>query len=172
MSIVTKSGDCGETSTSDGKRVSKADPIIHLYGELDELNASLGVALCFMESKKNKGTIVEVQNQIFHIGAHLPEKKPAISEKETLHIENEIKEMEERLKAMHHFIIPRGTKGCAFLHNARVCARRVERTLAGMKMPKEYLAYFNRLSDLLFVMARWENHEEGVEEEIWKDWAD
>lgn len=172
MSIVTKSGDGGTTSTADGKRVGKDDPIIHLYGELDELNATIGTALCFMESKRNKATLTEVQNQIFKIGSHLSESKAAVSEKETIRLENEIHYMEEKLHSLHHFIIPRGTKGCCFLHMARVSARGVERRLAGMKAQKEYLAYFNRLSDLLFVMARWENKEEGFEEQIWKDWAD
>ncbi len=172
MSIVTKSGDSGTTATADGKRVSKDDPIIHLYGELDELNAAIGLALCFMESKRNKATLTEVQNQIFNIGSRLTEKKAAVSDKETNSMENEIHLMEDKLHSLHHFIIPRGTQGCCFLHLARVSARGVERRLAGMKAQKEYLAYFNRLSDLLFVMARWENREEGVEEEIWKEWAD
>ncbi|MEM4272364.1 MAG: cob(I)yrinic acid a,c-diamide adenosyltransferase [Candidatus Bilamarchaeaceae archaeon] len=172
MSIITKSGDSGTTATADGRRVSKDDPLIHLYGELDALNAAIGAALCFMESKRNKATLTEVQEQIFKIGAHLGESKPAVSDKETVKMENEIHFMEEKLHSLHHFIIPRGTKGCCFLHLARVSARSVERRLAGMKAHKEYLAYFNRLSDLLFVMARWENKEEGVEEQIWKDWAD
>lgn len=170
MAIVTKHGDAGITTTPDGKKVSKADPIIEVYGTLDELNVALGTALCFVESDKSKKLLRELQRQVFEIGAHISQKEPRVTDLDIKKLENEISIMEEKLQSIQHFIIPGGTKGSCFLHQARIEAREVERRLASMNASPIYLAYFNRLSDFLFVLARWENNEEGIDEEIWKEW--
>ncbi len=172
MTIYTGKGDNGFTSTPNNKKISKADPAIEIYGTLDEFNVALGIALCFVETKKSKALLNELQRQIFKINAHITDPKPIIGELETKKLENEIRIMEERLHVVPHCVIPGGTKGSCFLHQARVCAREVERRLAAINAHPEYLKYFNRLSDFLFVLARWENMEEGVEEEIWKEWED
>ncbi len=170
MTIITKTGDKGETSVAGGKRVSKSDPIIEVYGTLDELNVALGTANEFAETGKSKKLLPEIQKQVFEIGAHVADKKPRVGELEIKKMENEIKLMEEKLQVMQHFVIPGGTKGSCFIHQARIAAREAERRLVGINASPIYLAYFNRLSDLLFVLARWENKEEGVDEEIWKEW--
>ena len=170
MTIVSRSGDKGKTTTTGGKKVSKADPIIEVYGTLDELNVAIGTALCFVQTEKSKTLLAGIQKDIFEIAAHVGKDEPRIRELEIKKLENEIKVMEEKLQVMQHFIIPGGTKGSCFLHQARVSAREVERRMTGIKANLIYIAYFNRLSDFLFVLARWENKEEGVDEEIWKDW--
>lgn len=170
MTIITKTGDKGKTSVNGGKRVSKADPIIEVYGTLDELNVALGTALEFAETDKSKKLLPEIQKYIFEISGHVAEKKPRVGDLEIKKMENEIKLMEEKLQVMQHFVIPGGTKGSCFIHQARIAAREAERRLVGIKAHPTYLAYFNRLSDLLFVLARLENKEEGVDEEIWKEW--
>ncbi len=172
MTIYSKNGDKGYTSTPQNSKISKSDPVIEIYGTLDELNVSLGTALAFAQSSKSKKLIRGIQKQIFEISAHVSDKTPAIKEVDVKRMENEIGVMEERLHVMQHFIIPGGTKGSCFIHQARILAREVERRLSQVKANPLYLAYFNRLSDLLFVLARWENKEEGIEEEIWKEWED
>ncbi len=170
MTIITKTGDNGTTSVNGGKRVSKADPIIEVYGTLDELNVALGTAIEFSETDKSKKLLPEIQKYIFEISSHVAEKKPRVGDLEIKKMENEIKLMEEKLQVIQHFVIPGGTKGSCFIHQARIAAREAERRLVGIKAHATYLAYFNRLSDLLFVLARWENKEEGIDEEIWKEW--
>ena len=170
MTIITKTGDKGKTSVNGGKLVSKADPIIEVYGTLDELNVALGTAIEFVETDKSKKMLPELQKQVFEIGAHMADKKPRIGDLEIKKLENQIKLMEEKLQVMQHFVIPGGTKGSCFIHQARIAARKAERRLVGIKAHAIYIVYFNRLSDLLFVLARLENKEEGVDEEIWKEW--
>lgn len=170
MTIFTKEGDEGETTISRGKRLRKSDSLVEVYGTLDELNVALGTALAFAKTDKSKKLLPEIQKQVFEIGAHISEKGAKVKELDIRRIENQIKIMEEKLQVMQHFIIPGGTKGSCFIHQARIEAREVERRLVSINANKTYLAYFNRLSDLLFVLARWENKEEGVDEEIWKEW--
>ncbi|MCP4647093.1 MAG: cob(I)yrinic acid a,c-diamide adenosyltransferase [bacterium] len=170
MTIITRKGDKGKTSVNGGKQVSKSDPIIEVYGTLDELNVALGTAIEFVETGKSKKLLPEIQKQVFEISAHVVDKKSRIGDLEIKRMENEIKLMEEKLQVMQHFVIPGGTKGSCFIHQARIAARKVERRLVEIKASPVYLAYFNRLSDLLFVLARLENKEEGVDEEIWKEW--
>ena len=172
MTIYSKKGDKGFTTTPQKKKISKSDPIIEIYGTLDELNVALGTALAFVQSKKSKNILHMIQKQIFEINAHIEEEKPITEKAEIKRMENEIGLMEERLQVMEHFIIPGGTKGSCFIHQARIIARKIERRLSSIGASSEYLAYFNRLSDLLFVLARWENKEEGIEDEIWKEWEE
>jgi len=172
MTIYTGAGDKGTTTTPNKKKISKADPTIEIYGTLDELNVDLGTALCFVQTPKSKKLIPKLQKQIFEISAHVSDPKPVIGEVDTKKLENEIGVMEEKLHVVPHSVIPGGTKGSCFLHQARVRAREVERRLSAVNASGAYLKYFNRLSDLLFVLARWENHEEGLEEEVWNEWAD
>ena len=172
MTIYSKDGDRGFTSTPNNRKISKSDPIIEIYGTLDELNVALGTALAFAQSKKSKKLLSELQKQIFEISAHVEDKTPLIAEVDIKRMENDIMIMEERLQVMQHFIIPGGTKGSCFIHQARILAWELERRFSNIKAPSIYLAYFNRLSDLLFVLARWENKEEGIEEEIWKEWEE
>ena len=124
-----------------------------------------------MESEKSKTLLRELQRQVFEIGAHISSEPPRVTDLDIKKLENEISIMEEKLQSIQHFIIPGGTKGSCFLHQARIDAREAERRLASINAAPIYLAYFNRVSDFLFVLARWENKEEGVDDEIMKEWG-
>ncbi|MBG07585.1 MAG: ATP:cob(I)alamin adenosyltransferase [Halobacteriovoraceae bacterium] len=185
-SIYTKSGDKGKTSLVGGKRVSKSDISLALYGEIDELNSWIGVILSEIEGKDyiNNQTLLlkKVQVSLFNLGSNFacePEKRksfklPQLVEEDVLNIENEINEMDSDLKELKNFILPGGSKLSSFLHILRTVCRRVERILIayseknGDLLPSFSGEFINRLSDYFFVFSRWVNFKEGREEELWK----
>jgi cob(I)alamin adenosyltransferase len=187
MKIYTKTGDEGETGLFGGGRVRKDHPRIAAYGALDELNATLGVARaeiarCELWAPSQKedfdAFLGEVQNRLFDLGAELatPDAEvrglQQIGEGHVEAIERVIDAHEERLPALKRFILPGGSATAAHLHVARCVCRRAERelvTLAGIEPVREIpVRYLNRLSDLLFVLARSANQAVGVADVPWE----
>lgn len=164
MSIITKGGDKGETSLLGGKRVPKTDVRIEAYGTVDELNATIGMALCHT---KKSTLLPQTQNDLFKIGAELSAADtqftnyPKITQEDADRMEKEVHIIEQALPKQTGFILPRGTQAAAALHLARTVCRRAERAVVECaqqhKIRPELVIYLNRLSDLLFIYARQEN---------------
>src|ERR1700712_4685933 len=164
MKIYTKTGDDGTTGLVGGSRVAKSDPRIECYGNIDELNAALGLAAVHADTVLIE-QLRKVQNELFVIGSHLatpPEKKesanlPVLGEKMVRRLETEIDTAESQLPPLRNFILPGGSQTAADLHLARTICRRAERLIVGFasEQPVEdlILIYLNRLSDWLFVQA-------------------
>ncbi len=166
--IYTKGGDKGETSLGNGDRVSKNSLRIKAYGEVDECNSCIGIAFIFC-SNKLREILPLIQNHLFDVGADLckpynPENEKRF-EKSISFLENELDKLNEKLSTLSSFILPGGTKSSAFLHLSRTVARRAERSIVDLLEKEEVnptlLKYINRLSDFLFVAARFENMKEG-----------
>jgi len=186
--IYTKTGDLGETSLFNGKRVMKNHPAVETYGTVDELNSSIGLALAFLknESPDNSNELIpvllEIQNTLFDMGAFLAtpqvdwEKSGLIldsklNSQSIQNIEEKIDHFNSDLTELKNFILPGGPSlTSAHLHQARTICRRAERILVGFskmeQSPKIFIIYINRLSDFLFVAARWCNHQFFEGEEI------
>ncbi|HUD09208.1 MAG TPA: cob(I)yrinic acid a,c-diamide adenosyltransferase [Patescibacteria group bacterium] len=177
MPIYTRFGDKGKTALHTGKTVSKGSVRVEAYGNLDELNSFLGVVLSQIKDKKIKQELLEIQNDLFEIGASLAgpgEKKyQKLAQKlkvRVMEFEKEIDTLTQKLPKLKNFILPGGKTG-SLLHYARTIARRAERRTVILaekeKVLKEVLVYLNRLSDLLFMFARIINHREKQTEIIW-----
>ena len=179
MKIYTKSGDAGETSLFDNSRVSKAHARVDAYGEVDELNACLGVARAVPVDADLAGAIEPIQKDLFALGARLADPssriagritKAAVSDSDIERLERTIDRLEAELPPLRQFILPGGSQAGALLHLARTVCRRAERRVVGLgpdAVDREVVVYLNRLSDLLFVMARVANHRAGVPEVRW-----
>jgi len=160
--VYTKTGDSGETSLVDGSRVSKAHDRVCAYGDVDELNSVLGLARIELDDPELKDLIVSIQNELFVLGADLatpqPMAVPRIEDSQVRGLEQAIDRLMEELEPLREFILPGGTRGAAVLHIARTVARRAESVVVLLREQIEIneaaLIYLNRLSDLLFVMAR------------------
>jgi cob(I)alamin adenosyltransferase len=172
VKIYTKTGDEGETGLFDGSRVSKYSPRVEAYGDVDELNAILGVALSFIrEDEELRACLLNIQRDLFAVGAHLADPtarveakrgdKVRLMEEKVVQLERWIDQFEEQLPPLRQFILPGGSKGGATLHHARTVCRRAERRIVALstqvQMTPHILTYMNRLSDFLFVAARLEN---------------
>ena len=162
--IYTRTGDAGDTGLVDGSRIGKDQPRIHAIGEVDELNSIIGVALCGIESDEARMMLGRIQNELFDLGADLatPEDVTGalrIAAPQIERLEREIDDMNGALAPLTSFILPGGGGGSAAVHHARSAARRAERAViaASRDVPINPLArvYLNRLSDHLFVLARW-----------------
>jgi cob(I)alamin adenosyltransferase len=172
--VYTRSGDTGETSLVDGSRVSKADLRVTSYGEVDELNSVLGLARVDLADTQMDQVLSRIQNELFIVGADLasPAGTPVPRVEETLvsALEQIIDEFMDDLEPLREFILPGGDRLGATLHLARTVARRAERTVtalaAQVEINPEALRYLNRLSDLLFVMARVANKRSGANEQL------
>lgn len=178
MSIYTKTGDNGNTSLMGKSRHLKSEEVFAVLGTLDELNASLGLIPENQKSKVSK-ILIKTQNDIFELGALLAENSPSEEKlaefsKKTEFIEKTIDEFESKLPKLTNFILPGGNMLASRLHFSRAVCRRLEREFvkftktSGSESYAELLKYINRLSDLLFIFARYSNHEKGVKEKIWK----
>jgi cob(I)alamin adenosyltransferase len=181
MKIYTRTGDEGETSLFGGRRVSKNDARVDAYGHVDELNAALGVAAAATPDAFERDLLVSVQQDLFAIGGRLASPEPdrvakALEKAVVPHERNEVLEqaidrMQGELTPLRQFILPGGTPKAASLHVARTVCRRAERSVVALarvaSVPREILMYLNRLSDLLFVMARLANHRAGVVDQTW-----
>jgi cob(I)alamin adenosyltransferase len=181
MKIYTKTGDEGETSLFGGRRVSKSDARVDAYGHVDELNAALGVAAAATPEAFERDLLVSVQQDLFAIGGRLASPEPdrvakalekAVVPHERIEVlEQAIDRMQGELTPLRQFILPGGTPKAASLHVARTVCRRAERSVVALarvaSVPREILMYLNRLSDLLFVMARLANHRAGVVDQTW-----
>ncbi len=180
MKIYTKTGDDGSTGLIGGERVRKSDRRIECYGTVDELNAALGLAAAAFGAAALIDRIREVQNDLFVIGSHLatPDESahkqslPALDDAMVARLEMQIDGAEADLTPLRQFILPGGSEAAARLHLARTICRRAERLLVDFAMdrpvPALTLTYLNRLSDWLFVQARWSNRHAGVEDIPWR----
>lgn len=184
--IYTKTGDSGETGLVSGKRTSKADPRIDLYGELDDLNSKIGFASSLLSKDKNFKKIVErlhdIQSAIFDLGSNLAceyENRakynlPQLNEAFIALIEFEIDQMDEELPSLKNFILPGGSMESSAIHLCRTSARNVERKLifyhnsTKEELPDWSVEFLNRLSDYFFVLARFICKDQGISETIWK----
>jgi len=177
MKIYTKQGDTGQTSLFGGVRAEKNDPRIVAYGTIDELNSILGIVISHQPSDTGLKILKDIQQSLFVVGADLatPEDKKKrierIDQPEIDQLENWIDELQDHLPDLKSFILPGGTHVGAHLHLARTVCRRAERAIVSCKQQKSVsenlLIYINRLSDLLFVMARYENYQSGETETPW-----
>jgi cob(I)alamin adenosyltransferase len=177
--IYTRTGDEGTTGLAGGRRVPKDDQRVMTYGTVDELNSQIGVALATGLCERLATELPAIQNELFDLGADLatPAESQArhpVPTVEARHIEKLealIDELNEVVGPLANFLLPGGSPGAAQLHVARTICRRAEReatTLArDQTIGSTVLPYLNRLSDALFVMARFENHERGVAEPLW-----
>jgi cob(I)alamin adenosyltransferase len=179
MKIYTKTGDAGETSLFDNSRVSKADPRVDAYGEVDEVNAVLGAALSHGVDDDIAAVLTTVQKDLFAVGARLADPSSRIAERVTKaavtteqieRLETTIDRLETELPPLRRFILPGGSSAGALLHLARTVCRRAERRVVALgtdSVEPGVIIYLNRLSDLLFVMARAVNHRAGIPETEW-----
>ncbi len=178
MKIYTKTGDKGETALFGGERVPKDAQRIEAYGSVDELNCILGVIQSLQPDKLIAATLQKIQNQLFELGADLATPKahqspliPRIKLSHSSFIEKTIDRMEKVLHPLKTFILPGGTVIASQLHLARTVCRRAERSVVRLSRNEDIgdavIIYLNRLSDLLFVMARYANHQSGQEEVKW-----
>lgn len=163
--VYTKTGDKGLTSLVGGERVSKASLRVDSYGDVDELNAVLGIIRSEGVDDEINSLIVKIQNDLFIMGADLASppdiEVPRVSTESVQELENWIDKFLEELDPLKEFILPSGNVGGSYLHFARTVSRRAERKVVKLMEQEEIgdnvLIYLNRLSDLLFVMARIEN---------------
>ncbi|NNE43797.1 MAG: cob(I)yrinic acid a,c-diamide adenosyltransferase [Gemmatimonadetes bacterium] len=180
MKIYTKHGDDGDTSFFGGDRASKGHPRVAAYGDVDELNAQLGAAHARMAAHPALRTEIEaVQRALFGVGGEVATPGAAareklrgqVTEEDVVSLERSIDRMEDDLPALTQFILPGGGPAGATLHVARTVCRRAERAVVGLEdgdpLRPEVVRYLNRLSDWLFVAARWVNHREGRPELPW-----
>jgi cob(I)alamin adenosyltransferase len=175
--IYTRGGDAGETSLGDGSRVSKLDARIAAYGTVDELNAAVGVVVADGCPETIREVLVRVQNELFDLGADLSvpierEARLRVTQEQVDRLEDECDRFNAELPDLKSFVLPGGTVAAARLHVARTVCRRAERealVAAGAHDVNSLaLVYLNRLSDLLFILARAANGADGQAEPLWR----
>ncbi len=184
MKIYTKTGDKGETSLYGGTRVSKAAARVESYGTLDELNAFIGLAKAEISDEKVLSQLQKIQFDLFTVGseAATPTDKLIlangknrldlmISEKEILELEHWMDDLDASLEPLQFFILPSGGKAAASIHVCRTVCRRAERAMVHLneteEVRPELIKYLNRLSDYLFILARYISKISGEKEEYW-----
>ena len=178
MKIYTRTGDAGETSLFDGTRVGKDDPRVDAYGDVDEAGAWLGLARASGLDPALGDEVVRIQRDLFALGAQLADPadkiasrvtKAVVGDADVERLEQLIDRLEAELPPLRRFVLAGGTPAGAALHLARTVCRRAERRIVSLAPPVDavLLRYVNRLSDLLFVMARAANHRGGVAEAEW-----
>lgn len=177
MKIYTRTGDGGNTALFDGTRIAKSDPRVEAYGEVDEANAVLGCARAAGLDADLDDMLVRIQRDLFALGSRLADPaeriadrvdKIALTETDVARLEGWIDRSEEGLPPLRRFILPGGTRAASTLHLARTVCRRAERRMVALGAVDTHLvAYMNRLSDLLFVMARVVNARAGVADTEW-----
>lgn len=179
MQFFTGTGDEGETCLGDGKRTSKNSLRVEVNGNLDELNSLIGIIIAQIKKEDIKNILLQVQSDLFVIGAEIATsekekinyKIPTLTAKHTKRIEKFTKEIGKQLDPLDKFILPGGSLNAAFLQTVRAVCRRTERSIVVLakkeKINEEILKYCNRLSSLLFVLARFENKISGIKEIEW-----
>jgi cob(I)alamin adenosyltransferase len=181
LKIYTKTGDKGNTSLIGGTKVPKSHLRIEAYGTVDELNSYIGLCKDLLADKHGKNILQEIQDRLFTVGSSLacdPEKEPKMKipdlhETDVTLLEKEIDHMNDLLPAMKNFILPGGHPAVSHLHIARCICRRAERCCVRLETEKEevesiVIKYLNRLSDYLFVLARYTSHQLNAEEIPWR----
>ncbi len=180
--IYTRGGDKGQTSLGDGARVAKHDPRVAAYGAVDETNATIGLARLHAQGPLD-AMLGRIQNDLFDLGADLcrPESAPGggdparsalrINAAQVERLEAEIDAVNGKLADLTSFVLPGGTPASAYLHLARTVSRRAERDITALAeaqpLNPEAVRYINRLSDLLFVLARHAN-DDGAQDVLWE----
>jgi cob(I)alamin adenosyltransferase len=178
VKLYTRTGDAGETSLFDGTRVRKDDGRVDAYGDVDELNAWLGLARASRLDDDLDAELVRLQRDLFALGARLADPadkiadrvtKAALGDDEVARIEQVIDRLDADLPPLRRFILAGGSPAGAALHVARTVCRRAERRIVALQPPIDpvLVRYVNRLSDLLFVLARAVNHRAGAAETEW-----
>ncbi len=178
MKIYTKTGDKGMTSLFGGKRVFKNDVRLESYGTIDELNSLIGVALNKVETDESKKILRKVQNDLFVLGSDLstPEetkyKVPRVAKEMVDYLEEQIDLIDGKIPQLKTFILPGGSEGASILQFVRTVCRRAERRTVELQQLEQInetaIVYLNRLSDLLFVLSRFENISTGTPEIEWQ----
>ena len=181
MKIYTKTGDAGETGLFGGGRVPKDHVRVQAYGDVDELNSAIGVARATPPALFSDDLLESIQRDLFSLGGHLatphPEKvkkaleKADLSPKRVTLFEQLMDKADEEIPPLKAFVLPAGTPKAAALHLARTICRRAERSVIALshdhEVPELFLVYLNRLSDLLFTLARQSNHRDGAGDVTW-----
>ncbi|MFL7840453.1 MAG: cob(I)yrinic acid a,c-diamide adenosyltransferase [Candidatus Promineifilaceae bacterium] len=177
--IYTGQGDAGKTRLSSGQLVNKHDLRVTSYGAVDELNSHIGLALTMNISDQLAPILSSIQNELFHLGSDLSfaaeesEQRniPQIEARHIARLEEVIDELNAQVGPLQNFILPGGTQAAAQLHVARTVCRRAEREVSALAEQEQVgayvMPYLNRLSDALFVMARYENKSKGIPEPLW-----
>jgi cob(I)alamin adenosyltransferase len=177
--LYTRKGDDGTTGLGGGQRVPKDSLRVCAYGSVDELNSAVGAALASGLSPRLAAMLARVQHELFHLGSDLSFVEadkvnlpvPHVDARHVEALEREIDELNAVVGPLENFILPGGSTGAALLHVARAVCRRAERDVTALvarePVGAHVLPYLNRLSDALFVMARYENRERGVPEPLW-----
>jgi len=177
MKIYTKTGDEGKTSLFDNSRVWKSDQRIMSYGAVDELNSSLGIALSLELDPEIKDILIKLQNDLFIVGSDLAnpnmsDKKIRTTTEMITFLEQKIDLLEPQLEPLTSFILPGGTLLASILHLSRTISRRAETHVIALsqneEINKEAAIYLNRLSDLMFILARAINHRKNIYDIVWK----
>ena len=180
MKIYTKTGDDGETGLFAGSRVAKNHPRIEAYGSVDELNSMLGLVRSELPSGEVDDAVWRIQDELFAVGAELATPDPdvhghsMIGENQVARLESEIDRFETNLPMLKEFILPGGSRISALFHLARAVCRRAERRLVTLcdlaqdSISSHLICYLNRLSDLLFVLARVANSQSGKSDVVWR----
>ena len=178
--VYTRTGDDGTTGLGAGGRVAKDSPRIEAYGTVDELNSQIGLVLATGVNETIAPALASIQNDLFHLGSDLcvleEEKErrpvPSVEERHVKGLESLMDRLSEELAPLENFVLPGGAPGAAQLHVARTVCRRAERLVVALARRESVgphtVRYLNRLSDALFVMARYENHQRGVAEPLWE----
>ncbi|MBF89442.1 MAG: ATP:cob(I)alamin adenosyltransferase [Candidatus Marinimicrobia bacterium] len=173
--VYTRKGDDGTTSLGKGERVMKNSFRIIAFGSLDELNSVIGVVLSEKINEKIISTLNITQQLLFHIGGELSvpsEKLNLLKSKDVNQLEEAIDDLNKDLPPLEDFVLPCGSKASAFLHQARAVCRRSERDLVNLDQEEGinplYIQYINRLSDFLFVAARYSNFCDDIKENLWE----
>lgn len=181
--VYTRTGDDGTTSLGGGQRIPKESLRIEAYGTVDELNSCIGVAVALGVDKRLEQAFAAIQNELFHLGSDLcileeDKKKFAVPQIEAKHVdalEELMDELSESLAPLENFVLPGGTPGAAQLHVARCVCRRAERHAIALSRVEsigpQVVKYLNRLSDALFVMARYDNFAKGRQDVLWNSRA-
>jgi cob(I)alamin adenosyltransferase len=181
MPIYTRTGDEGTTGLFGGGRVPKDHPRVVAYGEVDELNAAIGLARATPPTELADGLLETVQRDLFALGGHLATPDPAkvakaleratLSEERIREFERAIDAADTELAPLRAFVLPAGTPKAAALHLARTICRRAERSVVRLaredQVPPLFVTYLNRLSDVLFTLARLANHRGGAGDVTW-----
>lgn len=181
MKIYTKTGDAGETGLFGGGRVAKDHPRVQAYGEVDELNSALGLVRATQPVHFMDQLLENIQRDLFSLGGHLATPDPGkvrealekaeLADSRIAAFEKVMDEADQELPPLRAFVLPAGTPKAAALHLARTICRRAERSVVRLShdepVPDLFLVYLNRLSDLLFTLARLANHRDGAGDVTW-----
>lgn len=169
--IYTRTGDDGTTGMADGSRVAKDDLLVHAIGDVDELNSQLAILASYTDDALLV-SIRSIQNELFNVGAELTMNQAMIGPQHVDALENALDELNQGLTPLKEFILPGGGLAASHCHVARAICRRTERSLVSLdrqsKLNHYLLAYINRLSDYLFVLARAISQHEGADEIYWQ----